>query len=121
MRNAFELFIFGRVAKRQPPEGVLRKKVFLKFSQNFQEKICPRVSFIIKLKNEASNFIKKEALVQVFSYEFYKTFKDIYFEEHLLTTACGCRLENHVEIEPLVLFTLTSLYLVVFFYLLSFI
>ena len=41
-------------------------------------------------------FIKGETLTQVFSYEFYKTFKNTYFEEHLSTTASGCRLENHV-------------------------
>ena len=34
------------------------------------------------------------------SYEFCKTFKNIYFEEYLWTTAFGSRLESHVEIEP---------------------
>ena len=36
----------------------------------------------------------------MFSCEFCKIFKNIYFEEHLWTTASGSRLENHVEIEP---------------------
>ena len=40
------------------------------------------------------------SLVQVISYEFCKTFKNIYFEEYLWTTAFGSRLESHVEIEP---------------------
>ena len=42
------------------------KKVFLKISQNTQENICARVS-------------KKETLAQVFSCEFCKIFKIIYF------------------------------------------
>ena len=43
------------------------KKVFLEISQNSQEKVCARISFLIKLQAEACNFIKKEALAQVFS------------------------------------------------------
>ena len=45
--------------------GVLCKKVFLKTLQNSQENTSARVSFLIK----AGNFIKKEALAQVFSCE----------------------------------------------------
>ena len=48
--------------------GFLWKKVFLKISQNIQEDICARLSFLIK-------FIKKETLAQVFSCKFYKSFK----------------------------------------------
>ena len=39
------------------------KKVFLEISQNSQENICLRLSFLI-------NIIKKETLIQVFSCEF---------------------------------------------------
>ena len=46
------------------------KKVLLKISQNSHENTCVWVSFLIKLKAETSNFIKKETLAQVFSYEF---------------------------------------------------
>ena len=46
------------------------KKVFLKISQNSQENTCARVYF---------NFIKKETLAQVFSCEFCKSFKNIFF------------------------------------------
>ena len=49
------------------------KKVFLQISQNSQENTCARASFLIKLQN-SSRFIKKEALVQVFSYEFCEIF-----------------------------------------------
>ena len=58
--------------------GILVKKVFLKISQNSQENTCARISFLIK---------KKKALAQVFSCEFYEIFKNIFFREHLRTTA----------------------------------
>ena len=48
MRNAFALFMFGRVAQKQALEGALRKKVFLKFSLNAQENICPRVVKLLR-------------------------------------------------------------------------
>ena len=40
-------------------KGFLCKKVFLEISQNSQENTCARFSFLIKLKAEAYNFIKK--------------------------------------------------------------
>ena len=55
------------------------KKVFLKISQNLQENICARVSFLIKLQASACNFIKKETLTQMFSCEFCKIFKSTIF------------------------------------------
>ena len=58
--------------------------MFLEISQNSQENICARDSFLIKL--QASVFIKKETLAQVFSSEFCKIFKNIFFTEHLRTT-----------------------------------
>ena len=74
--------------------------MFLKISQNSQENICPSVSFLIKLRAWGPQLYKKETLAQVFSYEYCKSFKKTYFEEHLWTAASGCSLENHVEIEP---------------------
>ena len=35
----------------------------------------------------ACNFIKNEALAQVFSCEFYEIYKNTFFKEHLLSTA----------------------------------
>ena len=55
------------------------QKVFLEISQNSQENTCARVSFSIKLQAEPCNFIKKETLAQVFSYELCKISKIIYF------------------------------------------
>ena len=49
------------------------KKLFLKISQNSQESTCARVSFL------ACNFIKKEALTQVFPCEFCEIFKNTFF------------------------------------------
>ena len=76
--------------KKQPPEVFHKKKVFFKVSQNSQENNCARVSFLINLqafiKNEACNFIKKEALAQVLSCEFSKFFKNTFSTEDLQTT-----------------------------------
>ena len=57
-------------------------KVFyktLEISQNSQENPCPRVSFLIKLQVPSCNFIKKEALAQVYSWEFCEIFKNTFF------------------------------------------
>ena len=51
-----------------------------------RENICATVSSFIKWQAEECNFIKKEPLAQVFSYEFCKFFKNTYFMEHLWTT-----------------------------------
>ena len=60
-----------------------KKKVFLEISQNSQENTCFRDSFLIKLqaKAKACNFIKKECLAQVFSYEFSEFSKNTFFIE----------------------------------------
>ena len=49
------------------------EKVLLKIFKNSQENTCARVSFLIKLQTPG-NFIIKEALAQVFSYEFCQIF-----------------------------------------------
>ena len=55
------------------------RKMFLEMSQNSQENTCARVSFLIK----ACNFIKKEALAQVFSCKFCEILKNTFYTEHL--------------------------------------
>ena len=63
--------------QKQPQEVSCKKKVFLESSRNSQENSCPRASFLIKL-HVACNFIKKEALAQVFSCEFCEIFKNTF-------------------------------------------
>ena len=53
--------------------------VFLEISQNSQENTYAKVYFLIKLKAEACNFIKKETLTQVFSCGFCKISKQTFF------------------------------------------
>ena len=48
--------------------------------------MCTRVSFLINCRPEASNFIKKETLAQVFSCELYEISKNTFFTEHLRVT-----------------------------------
>ena len=68
-----------KCVQKQPPE-VLCKKVFLEISQNSQENTSARY---------LCNFIKKETLAQVFSYEYCEISKNTFFTEHLWTTAFG--------------------------------
>ena len=63
--------------------GVLSKKVFLEISQNSQENNCARLSFLIKLQA----WDCKETLAEMFSSEMCKISKNIFFTEHLRTTA----------------------------------
>ena len=56
--------------------GVLWKKLFLKSFATFTGKL------------QACNFIEKR-LQHLFSSEYWKTFKNTYLEEHLLTAASG--------------------------------
>ena len=60
--------------------AVLQENMFLEISQNSQENTCSRVSFLI-------NFIKKETLAQVIFCGFCEISKNIFFIEHLWTTA----------------------------------
>ena len=46
--------------------------MFLEILKNLQETTCARVSFLIKLQDEACNFIERETLAQVFSCEFFE-------------------------------------------------
>ena len=59
------------------------RKGILEISQNSQESTCARVSFLIKLKASACNFIKKETLAQVLSCEFYEFLRTLFLAEHL--------------------------------------
>ena len=63
------------------------KKVFLKISQNSQEKSSTRVSFKIKLQTWGLQLYLKETLAQVFSCECCKIFMNTFFYRTLLVSA----------------------------------
>ena len=63
------------------------KKVFLKISQNAQEKTCVGVFFTQLQDFNLHFFIKKETPAQLFLCEFCKIFKNLFFADHLRTTA----------------------------------
>ena len=71
------------------------KKVFLRILQNPLENTCARVSFLIKLRADACNLIKKETLAQLFSCEFCKISKNTFYTEHLRAT--GSERALHIE------------------------
>ena len=83
------------------------KTVFLEISQNSQKNTCARASFLIKLQAEAEacNFIKKEALEQVFSCEFCEISKNTFFDRTPLVVASNSIKSIHIYIA---LFLLTS-------------
>ena len=64
------------------------KKVFLKVSPSWQENICAGV-FFSKVGGQDCNIIKRKTPAQVFSCDFCKIFKNIYFVEHLWAAACA--------------------------------
>ena len=63
------------------------KKLFLKISQKSQENTCARVSFLKKLQDSTCNYIKKETLAQVLLRDYCEIFKNIFFTDHVRTTA----------------------------------
>ena len=81
--KATQLFLFEKIVTKAVVRRHSVKKVFLELSQNSQENICVRVSFLIKLQTLAYNFTKKETLAQVFSFEFRKISKNTFFTGHL--------------------------------------
>ena len=77
----------GNIETIVSSEAVVRrcfiKKMFLEILQNSQENTCAKVSFLIKLLAEACNFVKKETLAHVFSYEFSKILRTPFLTDHL--------------------------------------
>ena len=67
-------------------KGVLKN--FLKF-RKIHRKIPVQESFFNKVTGLTLQLIKKETLAQVFSFEFCKIFKNIFFTEHIRATASG--------------------------------
>ena len=62
------------------------KKLFLKTSQNSQEKICARISFLIRLQatgSQVCKFIKNWLWHKCFSVNFAKFLRAPFFTEHL--------------------------------------
>ena len=55
--------------------------------QNSQENTYAKISLLKSCRRQDCNFIKKEHLAQVFCCEFCEMFKNIFFTEHLRTTA----------------------------------
>ena len=77
----YKLQLLASEYQMQSRRGCPVKNVFLRISQKSQKNTCARVSFLITLQ-ASGNFIKREALAQVFSYEFSGIFKNTFFIEH---------------------------------------
>ena len=68
--------------QKQPPKVCCEKKVFLKFGKLHWKTSVMKSLFKKVVGLKTCNFIKKR---QVFSCEYCKTFKNVYFEENLRT------------------------------------
>ena len=84
----------GRAVQKQPPRGVLWKKMFLKISQNSQQNTCARVPFLINFPASGLQLYqkkkKKKDWHSCFLTNFVK-FLRLFFADHLWTTASsGC-------------------------------
>ena len=66
----------------------VKKDVLRNFSKFTEKHLCQSLFFnkVAGLRLEASNFIKKETLAQVFSREFYEISKSIFLTEHFWAT-----------------------------------
>ena len=79
----FIMFIFisfDRITRSSNPEMFCKKGVLKNF-ENLTGNNCAEVSFLLKYRPEAQNFIKKETPTQVFSCEFCKIYKSTLFTE----------------------------------------
>ena len=91
LSSSDSLYSFSNFDKQNHTEAVACrcsvKKVFLEISQNSQENVCARVSFLIKLHASGLQILVKKRLAQVFSCEFCEISKNTFSEEHLWVTA----------------------------------
>ena len=79
---------------------VLCKKDFLKNFAKFTGKhLCHSLFFnkVAGLRAQACNFIKKETVALVFSYEFCEIFENTFFKEHPWTTASVMNVTNRKD------------------------
>ena len=87
MKEFSYMITFVFILQKQPPEVFYEKSIFKSFAKITEKNLCQSL-FLIKLQPSACNFMKKEALEQAFSCEFYKIFKNSFFTQHLWATAC---------------------------------
>ena len=74
------------IKQKQPPEVFFKKGAFKYFGKFTWKHLC-RVLFFNKVAGGACNFIKKEAVAQLFSCEFCEICKNLFFTEHPWMTA----------------------------------
>ena len=77
-------------------------EVFLKTSQNSRENTCVRVYFFSWA--QSCNFVKKETLARVFSWEFCEIFQKTFSTENLWTTASRLMWYCHSKKPPFLLY-----------------
>ena len=74
--------------QKQPPEVFCKKGILKNFANFTGKQLCWSL-ILIKLQASGQQLYKKETPTQLFCYENYETFKNIYFKEHQQITASG--------------------------------
>ena len=82
--------------QKEPPEVLCKKGYFRNFAKFTGKHLC-QSHFFNKVAGQACNFIKKEALVQVFSCEFCEISTNTFFTEHFRTTASAFRYRENIK------------------------
>ena len=79
--------------QKQPPEAIFKKSVLRYFAKFTGKHLRQRVFFnkVACVRPEACNLIKKGSLAKVFSCKFYEISLNIFFIEHLRTTASSVK------------------------------
>ena len=76
-----------RTNKSNLPEVFCYKRVLKYFAKFTEKHLCQSLFFFNKIQVDDCNFIKREALIEVFSCQYCKSFKNIYFKNICLS---GC-------------------------------
>ena len=87
MRLRLEKYILSHDTYRDSHSQIFYKIGALKNLPKFIEKDLRRSYFLIKLKVGNLQLYQKESLAQMFSCEFWKTYKNTFFKKHLRVTA----------------------------------
>ena len=88
--------IIGKRIQKQPPDVFCKKRCSEKYCKIHRKTPVPESLFLIKFHASACNFIKKETLAQVFSYEFCEIPKNT-FSLRTLLSDCFWGLQTNIS------------------------
>ena len=96
------MFMGGLSPSRSSHQRCSVKKGVIRYFAKFTGKHSCQSLFLIKLQTLPATLLKKETLVQVFSYEFCEISKNTFFTEHLWATASVQCFKNNLILPTLI-------------------